>query len=389
MPLGSKIFIAQQGATIREEVLASLLATVKKAHPQWRVGASVSLAAYKPTTVHEKLQTFDPIASFAVADPATHKLDLPPGKRGRGFKFVKYLQCDEPHKKENAAAIVDEALELQVKCGRKILISPSLTYGLAPGQANRRATQRFAVHADSHSLTKGRELMIGVALHESVVADEEERNDLLNEFVDDWPERPMYLRMCVTPPESYRQYSKVKALSGLRELVKSLVKNGRRVYLPHSGLFGWLMMPFGAAGFGSGITSTDQSLAIRGGGGNAANRIDWYFVPQFLGFVKREEVPRIASVGAYQPCKCPFCPTLPLGKPGHWDINAAGLHYLWWCARLAAEQNQSPSDVLAAAKKRVADGLVFQKTVREAKVILDPRSSPTHLGAWSEVLAAA
>jgi hypothetical protein len=149
------------------------------------------------------------------------------------------------------------------------------------------------------------------------------------------------------------------------------------------------MMPFGASGFGAGINASNQSLAIRtGGGGNGANKLEWYFVPQLLSCVLRHEVQHIAKVTGYQPCDCPFCQKLPLGaKAGHWDFNEAGLHYLWWCAKLTSEQQQNAAHAQAAVKKRINDAKDFAHAVRVQKVLLDPRSSPAHLAAWTEAAA--
>ena len=79
------------------------------------------------------------------------------------------------------------------------------------------------------------------------------------------------------------------------------------------------------------------------------------------------------AVKGWRPSKC----TLD-GRP--WDRTQAGLHYLWWCARLAKESDVTP------VQQRITAALTFAREVQQASVVLDRRSEPRHLEAWSQVV---
>src|SRR5581483_8191875 len=139
----------------------------------------------------------------------------------------------------------------------------------------------------------------------------------------------------VTPPTSFGQYAQLPVLQGMREIARGLHANGRHVIYPQMGLAGWLTVPDGAFGFGSGISASLQRFVAPTSG--FGRPLEWYFLPQLLGFVLRSEVPDIEGIQGYDPCDCPYCEDLDFGVGPGWSRDDAGLHYLWWCANLAAE----------------------------------------------------
>ncbi len=247
MPVKGRTFIAHHGRGQSLDVMLRYLTDVRTAHKTWRVGATVCLANYIAPTSASMLNTVDTVASFALADPATHRIHLPLAKRGTGRKHLAYLTHPDPHK--SVDAIVKSVLEPQVASGRKVLVSPWLTHGMGAGQKSLRATRKFAQAAVAHKLSHGRDLLLGMAVTQAYLADDESRDDFLDEVVD-WPQHPFYLHVWLShPPESFRQFAQRDALVGLRKAVQSLTANGHKVLLPQTGLFGWLMMPFGAPEF--------------------------------------------------------------------------------------------------------------------------------------------
>jgi hypothetical protein len=381
LPLTDISFLAHQGSQ-SPSVLEGFLSGIRADQPGSRVGATVFLPRYVPATCSAYLNQFRPHAAYVLADPETHKLDVMFDDRGRGRHEFTYLQESDPV--ANRRRVVDGVLSAQVAVGAYTLISPWLTHGVSMSTRNFRATMRFAEEAAAHPLAQQHDLVFGVAATEQVIREDDSRDDLLDAIVE-LPDAHIYFRMQVTPPTSYAQYGDEVALRGLRSFVEGLAANGRRTLLPQTGLAGWLMLPFGALAFGSGINASMQRYVapVEGFG---TQPLEWYFDPNLLGFVLRTEMLAITQLPTYTACTCRHCTSLTFGPGPQWDRNEAGLHYLWWCAQLAEEVRAAatPAQVVQA---RIAAAQTFWNDLQQAAVPLDLRSEPRHLAAWSAAVA--
>jgi hypothetical protein len=371
--------IAHQGEEARD-VLVSFLNEVASA-TDWRVGATVFLPRRKPSTILEVTSELDDISDFVIADPETHRMELPYDSRGRARDDWRYLSESNPVVNRNR--FVTRVLRAQVAVDRTVLVSPWLTHGTTPSNRNLRTTLAFARAADGHELVEDRTLLYGLAVTESVLASDTLRNTLIDEVVD-LPQRPIYLRVLITAPRSFMQYSNEQALKGLRALVEALHANGISTVLPQMGLVGWLMLPFGCPSFGTGIAGSLQRFVPPGGFGRP---LEWYFCPSFLGFVLKSEVHQLRAVTGYIDCDCPFCPQLEFAPGGEWNRRLAGRHYLWWCARLANESVDASAPSPQGIRDRIATSQEFWGEVQQEGLLLDQRSEPLHLEVWSEVVA--
>lgn len=376
------LFICHQGRQ-RPEVLASFLSQIHSRRTDRNLGVSVFLPRYVPATTARILAEFAGLGAITIADPEAHRMEVAFEKRGIARSHLDYLATVDPEK--HAEAFVNSVLLAQVNAGASVLVSPWLTHGMGPGSRQLRASRRFALATAKHPLVSSREWWIGVAISENVLRVAEERDDFLDELVD-WPSAPVYLRFWKQGVASYSQYGDEEVLKGLRNVVSALRSNGRDVVIPQSGLIGWLMTGFGAQGFGAGISSSLHSLATGPAGGGGAEPLPWYFVPQLLGFVLREELPIIAKVPGFRACDCPYCRKLAFTNGPPWDRESAGLHFLWFCTEIAAEQARA-RDPVVPLKRRVRAAEDFWDTVQQAGVVLDERSVPNHLGAWSAAIA--
>ena len=181
---------------------------------------------------------------------------------------------------------------------------------------------------------------------------------------------------------AYAQPAGAGLLAGYRQLAKVAADEERRLLLPQTGLTGWLMLAFGAAGFGTGLSGSYQAFGEPGGGGGGKPRIERYFERQLLHTVERTARALLTADPAYAPCPCPYCP--PLFAGAAWSHQYAGLHYLFNAGTLAAEV--AP----AAAGRRGTHGAVGRK-VRSAQRFaagkgLTGNSDPAHLRAWDQLL---
>jgi hypothetical protein len=156
-----------------------------------------------------------------------------------------------------------------------------------------------------------------------------------------------------------------------------------RLLLPQTGLTGWLMLAYGAAGFGTGPSGSTQAFleqTRRGGAGNP--QIERYFERQLLHTVERTEHPLLTRDPGYTQCTCPYCPPLLAGAA--WSHEYAGLHYLFSAGILTAQV--AP----AVAGRRGTFGAVG-RAVRTAVRFADGKaltgnSSPAHLRTWDQHL---
>ena len=380
MPSRGPVFLAHQGAQATG-LLEEFLDETAQDHPRWPLASTVFLARYSPTTSEDIVSRFQTGSRYVLADPETHRLADPFPDRGRGRHHHAYLQESDP--RSNRQRFVDAVLRSQVDSGADALISPWLTHGVGRSGRDLRATLRFAELAAASQLVGQRELLIGLALTEDVVADPDDRGDFIDEIVD-LPDGDIYLRVQVTPPTSFGQYANREVLDGLREIVRALSDNGRHAILPQMGLAGWLMLPDGAYGFGSGISASLQRFVAPTSG--FGRPLEWYFLPQLLGFVLRAEVPDIHRLQGFEECECPYCTDLTFGVGAGWDRDLAGLHYLWWCARLADEL-ASAGDSGQVLQDRLAASRAFWTEIQGSRILLDERSEPRHLAVWSAVTA--
>lgn len=379
MPTADFSFLAHQG-TQAGPVLLGLAQDQRAADPDVRLGTTVLLPRYKPGTAEDRCLDLDAPCSYVLGDPETHRLHFPFDERGIARHDYAYLAEADPL--ANRDRFVENTLRAQANASRSVLISPWLIHGIDPTDDHLLANIDFARRSVAHPLAKDREVLAGFAVTDAVLENNTARNRLLDELVE--LDLPLYLRVRVVSPESFRQYSNASVLEGLRLTVESLQANGISVLLPQTGLAGWLMMPFGARSFGSGINGSLQKFPYPTGG--FGQPLEWWFCPSTLGFILRDEVGHLSGASGWLACPCPYCPALDFTGTNPWDRNAAGMHYLYWCSLLANEVRTATSPV-DAVRDRLTDAQAFWTAANASGVLLDPRSEPGHLGDWSAAIA--
>jgi hypothetical protein len=362
------------------KVTTDLLADLADAHPEWRVGVALHVPRQRLAYWQRAVGEWEPLTDFVLADPETTRLDRAFEDRGRGRDDYEYLAESDPV--ANTKRFARTTLAAQRAIGADVLVSPWLLHGVTQTEHELSATIECAERA--REFAEGAPLFMGVEATEGVFGTTEARNAMMNELVEG-PELPVYLRTRITAPAGFKQYEKEVALSGLRDVVRALEANDRPVSLPQSGMVGWLMCAFGARSFGAGMAAAMQRNTSPASGGGGFAPLHWYFVPQLLGFVLSEEMPDIADLDGFDACECPYCEGDLPGQGAQFDADQAGKHFLWWCARLAAELDAA--DPLTSVQSRVAIAAELAGEIDDEGVTLDDRSRPTHLRAWASVLS--
>jgi hypothetical protein len=172
------------------------------------------------------------------------------------------------------------------------------------------------------------------------------------------------------------------SLAGLRQLVRILADDDRRVLLLQGGLIGWLAIAWGAWGFTAGLSQASwldtRAIIRRRAGSPSPPRLERYLEPQLLHSVLSADHTLLKQQAGYVQCACGFCQKLG----GGWDSKAASQHDLFTLAQLthdvAADDRTARRDavrrVLEAAQNRWASWATTHG--------LSARAEPKHLAVW-------
>jgi hypothetical protein len=227
-----------------------------------------------------------------------------------------------------------------------------------------------------------------LALNVTVSAAWLQRPNLLDKLLTELIERQQFdiWHMRVQWPSTARAWAQPadeKLLAGYRKLAATADDEDRRLLLPQTGLTGWLMLAWGAAGFGTGPFGSNQAFLEQRGGRGKNPKIERYFERQLLHPVERTARPLVTADPGYEQCTCPYCPPL-LATGAAWSQEYAGLHYLFSAGTLTAQV--AP----AVAGRRGTHGAV-SRTVRSAVRFADGKgltgnSAPAHLRTWDQAL---
>ena len=206
-------------------------------------------------------------------------------------------------------------------------------------------------------------------------------NTLLTELIEKQQFDIWYIRV-QWPSKPWTQLTDKDLLAGYRRLAQVADDEDRRLLLPQTGLTGWLMLAWGAAGFGTGPFGSNQAFLEPSDFGKQP--IERYFERQLLHFVERTSRRLITADPGYAECTCPYCGPLLARIATAWSHKYAGLHYQYSAGLLAARTAQ------AAAGRRGPHGAVG-KAVRAAARFADGKaltgnSAPSHLRTWERLL---
>lgn len=346
-------------------------------------GANVALgvASSLPTATEQSHAGFNSACGAAavrlvdphgyLTDPQDVRVKAP---SDRSKRWAPYL--------DGGPVTAGELLNMQRDRGANLLLTSGRA--LDPAGAQGSLDAACAEGDDALAVLKpGERLALNLTMTAGWLARPVLRDALLAQLVDQEQFDTWYVR--VQWPGSVRAYAQpagTELLAGYRQLAQVAAEEERRLLLPQTGLTGWLMLAFGAAGFGTGLTGSYQAFGEPVGGGGTNPRIERYFERQLLHTVERTTQPLLQRDPAYTKCLCPYC--RPLFSGAAWSHQYAGLHYLFSAGTLTAQV--AP----AAAGRRGTHGAISQK-VRAARKFAEGKalagnSDPAHLPAWGQLL---
>lgn len=252
-------------------------------------------------------------------------------------------------------------------------------------KANIQLANAMAFVNASRQVVQNDPMFVNLTLDYRWLTDKELRGMLLQEIVES-SEKHWYLRFwwpIITV--RYGQLLDPDVLRGYRILARTAALEGKRLYLPNSGLTGWISTSLGATGFSTGTSWPDQAFARqRPMGGRKGQKPPPHtprmFDRSILHTVDHTVFERLLSQSGHRPFPTSF--SSEIAATGH-TKELAGLHYLESAGNLQAKL--AGKDPTITVEKAVRRGTRFLDS-------LDPLDKPTggnspvHLNEWTQLL---
>ena len=200
---------------------------------------------------------------------------------------------------------VADLLDLQRERGANLL----LTSGRALDQSEARDSAAAACDEGDDALAAlkpGERLALNLTVSAEWLCRPALLNALLTELIEKQQFDTWHIRV-QWPSRSWTQPTDENLLAGYRKLAQVADDEDRRLLLPQTGLTGWLMLAWGAAGFGTGPFGSNQAFLEPTGGSGGKPQVERYFERQLLHFVERTSRRLITSDPGYSECTCPYC----------------------------------------------------------------------------------
>ena len=360
--------------------LPRLLAEIQRVH-----GGDIALAvsAPLPQISHRAHQIWNSEclgAAVKLADPRGYLLDgdlLRLEKepiKANSRKNAPYLNSP------NADSWLKEVLDLQREAGANLLLTSGRALDMTAPQASLDKLCREGDDALAN-LKTGERLALNITIPAAWLSQPTTRDLLLSQLLDQEQFDVWHIRVqWPSPLRSWAQPVHEELLRGYKRLAELSEDEERVLLLPQTGLTGWFMQAFGAAGFGLGVSGTDN--AFREFSMGRGTRIERYFENQLAHTVERTAHERMTGVDKYNPCDCRYCQALR-GRQ-NWSNLFAALHYVLSITGMtaqAARASDSRGGRLGFVRRAVRSALAFSRD----QPLLDT-NVPQHLAVWDRLL---
>jgi hypothetical protein len=180
--------------------------------------------------------------------------------------------------------------------------------------------------------------------------------------------------------------SDADSLTGLREVVRVLADDDRRVLLLQTGLIGWLGIAWGAWGFSAGLSQASwldtRAIIRRRAGTPSPPRLERYLEPQLLHSVLSADHLLLAQQAGYMQCTCAFCQ----GLGGGWNPKSASQHDLLTLAKLTQAVTAPDRTARREAVRRSLESAQNHWASWANTSGLSTRAEPKHLAVWRSLV---
>lgn len=283
-----------------------------------------------------------------------------------------------------STAWVKSVLRAQRNAGASVLLSAS---GWVHDVDPARALQRQMEFVDESRQSAGDEpMMVNLTLDCRWLTEATLRDTLFEEIVEQ-AEQHWYLRFYWPQISTrYGQLLDSAVLEGYRELAALCGDEGKRLFLPNTGLTGWVATALGASGFSTGQSWPEQAFARQPfiasrKGAQRPPAIPRFFEPTVLHTTELIEHERLLGFSGHISEVDQFA--LEIETDGH-TPEVSSLHYLMSVGELQAQlRHRNPRQVARKEVRRA--GRFIDDLGRADKPAGANR--PQHLPAWTRLLA--
>jgi hypothetical protein len=381
------LFLAHRGGHY-QQLLPQALARLHQAYgEQVALGSIISITnqtAKASKTFLEQSST----ATVRIADPACYLLDSDILKLPRDSKTKEIIsraaRARAPYlNTPNSESWTSQVLEAQRNAGANLLLTPGRA--LDPEDADQSVEDLFSEAQDAAALLKtGERLALNVTISWRWLVAANLTENLFNELLEQDQFKIWYVRAQWPATRSHVQPNDIDLLRGYKRLAELALDEDHHLLLPQTGLTGWLMLAFGAKGFGIGTSGISQAFAEPSfGRSQGATRRERYFERQLLHTVERSVHDLLINAQDYQKCSCPFCPALIQSSSSAWSHGLAGMHGLYGAGAITAEAERDSSK---GGHRGAIRRIVKKATEFAADKDLTETNAPRHLATWDQLL---
>lgn len=279
---------------------------------------------------------------------------------------------------------VKDILQVQRDYNASVMLSAT---GWVRSESGQESLQKAFTFVEASREQVGNQPMwVNLTLDYKWLTDEYLRNALIEEIIES-EEQHWYLRFWW--PEIQPRYGQLRnehILEGYKMLTRECDLDDKKLYLPNTGLTGWLMTAMGAAGFSTGMSWKEQAFAQepvirRRPNMPAPSRIARLFDAKLLHTLEYEEYMRITKLEGHTSLTTPFLEEL--NRNGH-SHELAGLHYLAAVGALTASLNEKRPNRKVERLIRDAKGFLEKLSPVDQ---LSKLSYPLHYSVWHSIVS--
>jgi hypothetical protein len=381
------LFLAHRGVQ-DQKLLPSMFARLHQTYGERVALGSIVRIASQTAKASREFFEQSSTAAVRIADPACYLLDsdilrLPKDSNTKEV-ISKAARTRAPYLGATGSEDwLAQVLEAQREAGANLLLTPGRA--LDPENAGESIAELFSEAKQATALLKrGERLALNVTMSWRWLVAENLREKLFDELLDQDQYEIWYIRAQWPAERSYVQPNDTDLLKGYKRLAELALDEDHYLLLPQTGLTGWLMLAFGAKGFGIGSSGTSQAFTEPSyGRAKGAKRKERYFERQLIHSVERNVHDILINTPSYQKCACPFCPALLQSPSSAWSHELAGMHSLHAVGAMTAEveQDGNRGGHRAAIRRIVKAAAKFA-----ADKDLTEINAPRHLAAWGQLL---
>lgn len=345
------------------------------------IGAVIRLPKMQPANARHYLDLCTS-ATMKIADPEIHALSGSGAPQPYAQSTTRHHRWTSTVPTNPDPAWIRAVLESQMDAGANVLLSASGWVSDANGRAALAHAMEW-VRASRAEL--GDEPMFVNLTFPASWLTTKTLLDALKEELVESTETLWWLRFYwpIVEPR-YGQLRRADILDGYRELARTAAIEDKVLILPNTGLTGWVATAWGAQGFSTGTSWTEQMYGDQLRGGSTPGRpkpppVERYFDRTLLHTVPHAEHLTLRGQPNHLTCHCRFCRHLDASATYHQPT--AHLHYLLECARLTAQLGgRRPGH---SALRAVRDA---QRFIAALPTALTRNSRPLHLTEWERRL---